>query len=78
MKCLSCNSVFELNQELITCPKCGGLLEIINDQSNFKEFKGRGVWRYKQLIPGEYKKIVTLNEGNTPLINSKKYRNLYF
>jgi hypothetical protein len=28
------------------------------------------VWRYKELIAGEYKKIVTLNEGNTPLIKS--------
>ncbi len=62
------------------CPKCGGLLEIIvkHKRINFAEFKGKGVWRYKQLIPGKYEKVVTLNEGGTPLIKSRRFRGAYY
>ncbi|MGC9134380.1 MAG: threonine synthase [Caldisphaera sp.] len=79
MRCLSCGASFNIDQKLIVCPICGGLLEIINEfqDINKNSLKGRGVWRYKELIPGNYKKIVSLNEGNTPLINSKNYENLY-
>ncbi|WP_048816767.1 threonine synthase [Caldisphaera lagunensis] len=79
MKCISCNSTFDIDQNLIVCPKCGGLLEIINEKEiDIKRLKGKGVWRYKDFIPGNYKKIVSLNEGNTPLIKSRKFENLYF
>jgi len=80
MKCLSCGASFNIDQKLIVCPICGGLLEIINEFETFNKnnLRGKGVWRYKELIPGDYKKIISLNEGNTPLIKSKKYENLYF
>ena len=81
LKCLSCNSEFPLQQDLITCPKCGGLLEIIvhpPKDFSFKNLRGKGVWRYRELIAGEYKKIITLNEGNTPLIRSNHNENAYF
>ena len=62
------------------CPKCGGLLEVIvrHKEVKFDQFKGRGVWRYRQLIPGKYEKIVTLNEGATPLIKSRRFASAYF
>ncbi|AHC51670.1 threonine synthase [Sulfolobus acidocaldarius SUSAZ] len=82
MKCLDCGyELSELRQDIITCPSCGGLLEIkIEFPSEFdlRKLKGRGVWRYKDVIAGEYDKIVTLDEGNTPLIKSRKYGQTYF
>ena len=81
LKCLDCGAEFPISQDLITCPRCGGLLEIILEPKkdfSFSKLKGRGVWRYKELIAGEYKEIVSLNEGNTPLIKSSQNPNLYF
>jgi len=81
LKCLDCGAEFPISQDLITCPRCGGLLEIILEPKkdfSFSKLKGRGVWRYKELIAGEYKEIVSLNEGNTPLIKSTQNPNLYF
>jgi threonine synthase len=74
MKCLNCGYEAPLDQHNITCPKCGGILEIIIELKNFSlnNLKGRGVWRYKNAIPGNYKKIVSINEGGTPLIKTKE------
>ncbi|ARM76539.1 threonine synthase [Acidianus manzaensis] len=80
MKCLECGYETELNQKIITCPKCGGIMEIkvkLKDFS-FNNLKGRGVWRYKNSIPGIYNKLISLNEGNTPLIPSKIYKQTYY
>lgn len=81
LKCLDCGTEYPIEQDLITCPRCGGLLEIILEPKkdfSFTKLKGKGVWRYKELIAGEYKEIVSLNEGNTPLIKSAYNSNLYF
>ncbi|MBB5252568.1 threonine synthase [Sulfurisphaera ohwakuensis] len=81
LKCLDCGSEYPIQQDIITCPKCGGLLEIIVEPKkdfSFSKLKGKGVWRYRELIAGEYKHIVSLNEGNTPLIASSTSKNLYF
>jgi threonine synthase len=36
-----------------------------------------GIWRFQDLLP-KVSEIVSLNEGNTPLIRSKEFENLYF
>jgi threonine synthase len=36
-----------------------------------------GIWRFQDLLP-KVSEIVSLNEGNTPLIRSKEFDNLYF
>ncbi|BDB97754.1 threonine synthase [Saccharolobus caldissimus] len=82
MKCLSCGYETPIDQHTILCPKCGGLLEIIIEPPkdfSLSKLKGRGVWRYKDLIPGYYKSIISINEGNTPLIKSANInKQLYF
>ncbi|MUN27957.1 threonine synthase [Sulfuracidifex metallicus] len=73
MKCLECGYEKEIDQNAILCPKCGGLMEILVEPPkdfSFDSLKGRGVWRYQRMIAGEYKKIVSINEGGTPLIRS--------
>ncbi|MBW9140338.1 MAG: threonine synthase [Candidatus Aramenus sp.] len=80
MRCLSCGYESPLDQRIITCPKCGGILEInIKLKSfSFSKLRGRGVWRYREAIPGKYDKIVTLNEGGTPLIKSRERGEVYY
>lgn len=82
MKCLSCGYETQIDQHTILCPKCGGLLEIIIEPPkdfSLSKLKGRGVWRYKDLIPGYYKSIISINEGNTALIKSTNInKQLYF
>jgi len=36
-----------------------------------------GIWRFQDLLP-KISEIVSLNKGNTPLIRSKEFKNLYF
>jgi len=80
MRCMDCGFESELDQKLITCPRCGGILEInvvLPRDFSFSKLRGRGVWRYSDAIAGEYRKIVTINEGGTPLIRSRQ-GNVYF
>jgi threonine synthase len=76
MRCIHCSFEAELDQSLITCPNCGGLLEIRCDPKidfAFKSARGRGVWRYSPLIPGKYSRVVSLMEGDTPLIDTSSF-----
>ncbi|WP_126449933.1 threonine synthase [Sulfodiicoccus acidiphilus] len=76
MRCLRCSFESDLDQRLVTCPNCGGLLEIKLDPKvdfSFSSARGRGVWRYSPLIPGRYDKVVSLEEGNTPLIKTSTF-----
>jgi len=75
LKCVSCGMVYPPDPRLYECGKCGGLLTVEYDFSRVKiswnDFDGKGVWRYKQLLPPSeelYDKTITLHEGNTPLI----------
>jgi threonine synthase len=80
LKCLDCGSEYELDQNLLLCPKCGGLLEIVvrHKQVDLRNLRGRGVWRYKDYIAGKYPKVVSLSEGNTPLIKSRVLKSAYY
>ena len=75
LKCIKCAKVFKPDIYLYKCPQCGSLLSIDYDLSRtnvryWSDFKGEGMWRYKKLLPvkEDFKDIVTLNEGGTPLI----------
>ena len=81
-----CRVRYELDQVVYHCEKCGGLLEVRHDMkallqrspSQWKElFDSRlgresGVWSKKELVLPEldHEKIVSLGEGNSPLIRS--------
>ncbi|EZQ06832.1 MULTISPECIES: threonine synthase [Acidianus] len=81
MKCLECGYESELSQRIITCPKCGGIMEIkvkIPSNFNFSMLRGRGVWRYRDAIPGNYNKTVSISEGGTPLVSSSFSSYLFY
>jgi len=76
LKCIECGSIFKGNPRLYKCPKCGGLLEVILHNKEWKP-SGKGVWRYKYMLPRIDINPITISEGSTPLISSTLDKNLY-
>jgi threonine synthase len=80
LKCINCGREYPISIWLFKCSSCNSLLEI---KLNLKEAKVNfqrdmdGIWRFQDLLP-KVSEIVSLNEGNTPLIKSKEFENLYF
>ncbi len=75
-ECIKCGSSFDPKEKLYTCPKCGGLLEIefdldeIDEKLDRKSLEARppSTWKYRAFMPiFDDSKIVSLNEGGTPL-----------
>jgi len=71
-KCENCGYEESLDKNMYFCPKCGDPLTIVYKKDELKKvsFNGRGVWRYKDVLPVDYGKVVSLNEGGTPLHES--------
>jgi threonine synthase len=86
-----CGIRYRLDQIVYRCEKCGGLLEVRHDVDALKQkpagewkqlFDSRlgrmsGVWSKKELVLPELdeKSIVSLGEGNSPLIKSERFAN---
>ncbi|MHC1605599.1 MAG: threonine synthase [Candidatus Methanofastidiosia archaeon] len=74
LKCISCDKKFRPDEIVYTC-SCGSILEAIIDIDETKNvFDGRDphVWKYSSFLP--VKKKVSLNEGGTPLYESKSLK----
>lgn len=83
-----CRARFPITDIIYNCPKCSGLLEVVYDFAGQDSWKGlwrsrrtsnapldqSGVWRYREFIPflHDYGSVVTLREGNTPLLESRR------
>ena len=80
LKCPRCGFEVEANPYVMRCPRCGELLDamLIADKVriNWGSLRGRGVWRYRDLLP-EPGNVVTMGEGSTPLIRLRGYGNAY-
>ena len=75
IRCVSCKEEYDDDQIIYTCPKCGNILEAVPDFDVDKSiFDGRRqtVWKYKECIPVDESKIVSLDEGGTPFIHCDK------
>jgi threonine synthase len=70
LECINCKKKYDAKKVIYKC-KCGGLLEVKYENIKIsKDFKKRkiNVWKYKEFLPIiEENKIVSLNEGGTPL-----------
>ena len=77
-ECIECRGRLGATDAHITCPACGGLLDIVQPDpgargpelaARFAARGGSGVWRYEELvIPGAAGQAVSFPEGNTPLL----------
>lgn len=75
IRCISCGMKYKLNEIVYTCRECGSLLEVICKSDVSKDvFEGRKftMWKYKEFMPVDESKIVTLEEGGTPLLRCKR------
>src|SRR5436190_7220366 len=86
-----CGVRYRLDQIVYRCEKCGGLLEVRHDIDALKQrsasdwkqtFDARlgrtsGVWSKKEVVLPELddRNIVSLGEGNSPLIRSPRFAN---
>src|SRR5438552_12361329 len=86
-----CGVRYRLDQIVYRCESCGGLLEVRHDVDALKQrpvnhwkqlFDSRlgrasGVWSKKEVVLPELEErsIVSLGEGNSPLIRSERFAN---
>lgn len=83
LRCINCAATRELHERVLACPACGDLLEIVVDVKQSPEqlkqtWRERrmsndprdrsGVWRFREFLPNDYDQVVTIAEGNTPLV----------
>ncbi len=90
LHCVDCGNLLDSDPKGFACPKCGGLLELIQSKpvSAKRLFPGPGglsVWRYREGFPiSPASAPITLGEGGTPLVQSVHLgsglglRNLFF
>jgi threonine synthase len=72
LHCFECGREYEEEPISSRC-KCGGVLELvlIKNFPKISDFNGAGVWRYSKTLPiSDETQIITINEGNTPLIRT--------
>jgi threonine synthase len=72
--CARCGRAYPLNQPLQRCPHCRGLIFFRYPQLTEITWneQPRSLWRFHELLPvPPDAELVTLDEGNTPLIRSR-------
>src|SRR5690606_6298880 len=72
LKCVSCDATFPLVNQY-ECSECGNILEIEYSNKIFSEINSESRnFFYCGLLPIDRNKIVSIGEGRTPFIKSKK------
>jgi threonine synthase len=86
LECSRCKATVSPETPQTVCPKCAGSLYVRYDFSGFRGVEHRmrisektpgasaGMWRYQSVLPEV--QPVTLGEGWTPMLRSKRYRNV--
>jgi threonine synthase len=86
IQCFNCEQRFDKKQIVFHC-QCGGSLDVVYDYKEIKKkltwqkLRKRAFnhWRYREFFPiTNDKNIISLGEGGTPLVPSKKNPNIYF
>jgi len=81
LECINCKSEYPMDETLYNCKKCGDLLEVKLDLEDLKrklekvDWKRRAisVWKYREFLPiSDESKIITLQEGGTPLYKCER------
>ena len=83
-----CAATLDLHDRALSCPVCADLLEVVVDNSastpgelkrmwlerrcSHSPLDTSGVWRFREFLPNRYSTVVTMSEGNNPLLRGKK------
>jgi len=73
--CVYCNEEYDDNEIIYNCEKCDSVLEVLVDVNVPKdvfECRKDTLWKYKEFMPVDNSKIVSLNEGGTPFCKCDK------
>ncbi len=71
IRCISCGREYDLDEIIYTCRECGSVLEVECDVEVSRDvFRGRrqNMWRYREFMPVDPSRIVSLDEGGTPFV----------
>jgi threonine synthase len=84
LACSRCDATFEIRELMNLCPSDGAPLLVRYDISPAKELRDEirtrpaTMWRYREVLPiDDETEIVTLGEGITPLLASRKHANVW-
>ena len=75
MKCISCGEEYAIDEIIYTCKKCGSTLEVVCRPEVSKDIfncRKSTMWKYKEFMPVDESKIVSLEEGGTPFCKCQK------
>ncbi|MDR2966395.1 MAG: threonine synthase [Methanobacteriaceae archaeon] len=75
IECVYCNERYDDNEIVYNCKKCGSVLEVLIDVDISKdvfECRKNTLWKYKEFMPVDETKIVSLDEGGTPFCKCDK------
>lgn len=75
IKCISCGAEYDLQDIIYTCRECGSVLEVLcspHVSKDIFECRKSTMWKYKEFMPVDESKIVTLQEGGTPFCRCNK------
>jgi threonine synthase len=83
-----CAATLDLHDRALACPICADLLEVVVDaisgtpddlkrtwlerRYSYDPRDVSGVWRFREFLPDCYSEVVTMGEGNNPLLNGRK------
>jgi threonine synthase len=78
MKCISCGAEYSDDEIIYTCSQCDSILEVICQPDVSKdifECRKSTMWKYKEFMPVDPSRIVSLDEGGTPFCKCDKLGN---
>jgi threonine synthase len=81
LECTRCHQHISADEPRTLCPACAGTLYVRYDPSGFRQARKPGpdapdsLWRYVDVLPDA--DPVTLGEGWTPMLPSRRYPNLF-
>src|SRR5436305_2431625 len=84
----NCRTALDLHNRALACPRCGDLLEVamepeyldpvrtkrlwLGRRTRWSQRDSSGVWRFRELLPPYDTEVISLGEGNVPLVRAQK------
>ena len=75
IRCITCGAEYDVNEIIYTCSECDSVLEVLCEPKVSKDVfncRKSTMWKYKEFMPVDPSKIVSLEEGGTPFCKCDK------